>query len=862
MFQDARYGIRMLLKHKIFTAVAVLSLALGIGANTALFSLVDTVLLKTLPVEEPHRLALFEWQSGLSFRTNSMRGTFNRSPSGLRGASIFRYDTFEKMRQSQIADPDSPLESLFAFGPLYDLTAVADDQAEVISGQAVSGNYYEGLRVKPLLGRAITEEDDRASSPPVALLSHEYWQKRFNANPAIIGQQIKLNKISFAIIGVAPPDFVGTLQVNQRPEVTIPIACELLLSGERAETRANKPGIWWLLMMGRLKPAATLEQSRDSLNGVFQAAALDIMPPPRKEGESATIEPKDYPRLLAQSGSRGAMETRNHYSSTIYGLFGIVAIVLLIACANVANLLLARAALREPEITVRLAVGAGRLRLVRQLLTESLLLAAAGGAGGILLAFWGKSILASLADRDTAFLPPGVEPVMSWRVLLFTLGVSLLTGLLFGIAPAWRATRPDLIAGLKQGRRATGAVSRLSKGLVIAQVALSLLLLVGAGLFIRTLRNLQQVDVGFNQKNLLLFSLQPEQAGYKDERLLQFYEQLFTRLDAIPGSQAATFGSVPLISHYMWNTDIILPGESEKTAAEHITNRQVVRENYFSTLEISHLRGRSFNAQDTAKSTKVGIVNQEFCKRFFADEDPIGKRVRESDSKGEIEIVGVVADTKYNSQREGIEPLLFTHWRQEAASIGQMYFSVRAASDPISLIEGVRAAVREMDSDIPITDFTTQEARSEQSLAQERLYARLLSFFSILALLLATLGLSGVLAYAVAQRTQEIGVRMALGARSADVLRLVIWQGMKLVIAGLVVGAACAYGLKRLFDSQYFSQEAWQREMANHLYGVSATDPLTITVIAALLATVAIMACWLPARRASKVDPLDALRHE
>ncbi|MEW6211062.1 MAG: FtsX-like permease family protein, partial [Acidobacteriota bacterium] len=349
---------------------------------------------------------------------------------------------------------------------------------------------------------------------------------------------------------------------------------------------------------------------------------------------------------------------------------------------------------------------------------------------------------------------------------------------------------------------------------------------------------------------------------YKEERLLQFYEQLFARFDEMPGSRAATFGSVPLIAHYMWNTDILLPGETEKTAAEHLSNRQVVRENYFATLEISLLRGRGFSAQDAATSPKVGIVNQEFGKRFFADEDPIGKRVRESDSKDEIEIIGVVADTKYNSQREGIEPLLYTMWRQETASIGQMYFSLRAASEPTSLVEGVRAAVRDMDSDIPITELTTQEARSEQSLAQERLYARLLSFFSALALLLAAIGLSGVLAYAVAQRTQEIGVRMALGARSANVLRLVIWQGMKLVLVGLAVGAACAYGLKRLFDSQYFSEEAWQREMASRLYGVSGTDPLTIAVIAVLLAVVALAACWMPARRASRVDPLDALRHE
>ncbi|HEY7543955.1 MAG TPA: ABC transporter permease, partial [Blastocatellia bacterium] len=813
-----------------------------------------------LPVEEPDRLALFEWQSSRAFRTNGMRGTFNRPPEGLRGASVFRYETFQKLRQAQSADPDSPLESLFAFGPLWGLTAVVDDQAEIISGQAVSGNYYDGLKVKPLLGRAISEEDNAAASP-VALLSHRYWKERFNANPSVVGQQINLNKASFTIIGINPPDFVGTLQVDQRPEVTVPITCEPLLLGENSGmTRATKQGYWWLLMMGRLKPAATLEQTRDSLNGVFEAAALEIMPPPRRDNETATIEQKDYPRLLAQPGSRGAMEARNRYSSTIYGLFGIVAVVLLIACANVANLLLSRAALRGPEIAVRLAVGAGRLRLIRQLLTESVLLAAMGGAVGILLAFWGKSALATLADRYTSFLPTGVEPSINWRVLLFTIGVSLLTGILFGIAPAWRATRPDLTAGLKQGRRTTGAVSRLSKGLVIAQVAMSLLLLVGAGLFIRTLRNLQQINLGFNQQNLLVFHLQPEQAGYKDERLLQFYEQLFSRLDTMPGVRAATFATVPLIAHSMWNTNIILPGETAKTAAEHLTNRQMVRENYFSTLEIPLLRGRGFTAQDAPKSPKVAIVNQEFVRKFFPDEDVIGKHVREDDN--EIEIVGIVTDTRYSSQRDEIEPLLYTPWRQEAESIGGMDFSLRTEVEPTSLAGAVREVVREIDNNLPITEFSTQEVRSEQAMAQERLYARLLSFFGAVALLLAAIGLSGVLAYSVAQRTNEIGVRMALGARSADVLRLVVWQGMKLVLVGLIVGAAGAYGVKRLFDSQYFSKDAWQREIADQLYGVSGADPMTIGVIAALLAMIALAACWLPARRASKVDPLDALRHE
>jgi predicted permease len=863
MFQDLRYGMRMLLKHKGFTLVAVLSLALGIGANTALFSVVDAVLLRTLPVKEPSRLVLFEWQSGSAFRTNGMRGSFNAGPPGMRVASVFRYDVIEKMRQARGAATGDPLSDFFAFAPVFGLTAVANEQAEVIRGQAVSGGYYTGLGVRPMLGRAITDSDDNASAPPVAVLSHQYWQERFGANPAVIGQQLKLNQTLFTVIGVTPPAFTGALQVSDRPAVTVPLAFEPTLLGERTGmARANRPGFWWINLMGRLKPGATLEQARDSLNGAFQATALEVMPPPRRDNEAAKIDPRDYPRLVARSGSQGLMESRQRYSATIYGLFGVVALVLLIACANVANLLLARASLRGPEIGVRLAVGAGRWRLVRQLLTESVLLASLGGALGVVFAFWGKRALAALADRDTSFLPADIDLSINWRVLAFTVVVSMLTGILFGLAPALRATSLDLATAIKQGRRATGAVSRLSKGLVVLQVGLSLLLLVGAGLFIRTLYNLQRVDLGFNQEKLLLFALDPRQGGYKDERLTQFYEQLSARLDNLPGVRAATFGAVPLIAHFGWNTRVLLPGETEKTASEHIANRQATRENYFTTMEIPLLRGRGFTEQDNQRAPKVAVVNQTFSRRFFPNDDALGKRVREGDNEPEVEIVGVVADTKYNSQRNDIEPLLYTPWRQASDPFGGMHFALRTTGEPTALAASARQAVRELDGNLPVTEVSSQEARSQQSLGQERLYARLLSFFGALALTLAAIGLSGVLAYSVAQRTNEIGIRMALGAQPADVLRLVIWQGMWMVLLGLSVGAACGYGLKRLLASQYFSPRSWQRQMADQLYGVSMTDPLTFAVIAAMLVTVALVACWLPARKAAQVDPLAALREE
>ncbi|MEK6322862.1 MAG: ABC transporter permease [Acidobacteriota bacterium] len=866
MFQDLRYGVRMLLKHKGFTVVAVLSLALGIGANTALFSVVDAVLLRTLPVAEPERLVLFEWQAGLSFRVNGMSGTsFVPGPPNTKGLSLFRHEVFEKMRQARAVAPESPLIDFFAFAPIHEVTAVVGEQAEIVKGEAVSGGYYAGLRMQPTLGRGITDEDDWQGAAPVVVLSHQFWQERFGANPSVIGQQLNLNKLSFTIIGVTPPAFTGTSQVDYHPAVTIPLACEPLLLGERSRLgTAKEPGVWWLNLMGRLKPGATYEQARDSLNGTFQAAALEVRPPPRKATEPAQLEPKDYPRLIAESGSRGMLDRRRLYSTTIYGLFIVVALVLLIACANVANLLMARAALRGPEISVRLAVGAGRWRLVRQLLTESVLLAALGGAVGMLFAFWGKSALLTLTDKDTRFLPSGVDVNLNWRVLVFTLGVSLLTGVLFGLAPAWRATSLDLATALKQSRRTTGAVSRLSKGLIVAQVALSLLLLVGAGLFIRTLSNLQRVNLGFNEENLLVFTLQPEQSGYKDERLMQFYQQLFARLDHLPGVHAATCGRIALIANDNWFNDILLPGESEKTAVEHITNRQMVRENYFATMEIPFLRGRGFIEQDDQRAPQVAIVSQTFERKFFPNEDVLGKRVTfpSGDHKSEVEIIGVVADTKYRSQREEIKPLIYMPWQQEVAVIGEMHFALRTAAEPTALAATVRQVVRELDSNLPVTEVSSQTTRSQATLGQERLYARLLSFFGGLALLLAAIGLSGVLAYSVAQRTHEIGIRMALGAQARDVLRLVVWQGMKLVLVGLTVGALTGYALKRLLASEYFGAEAWQRQVADQLYGVRGTDPLTFAVIASLLTLVALVACWLPARKAAQVDPLEALRQE
>jgi len=864
IFQDLRYGFRMLRRSPGMTAVAVLSLALGIGANTALFSVVDAVLLKTLPVEEPEQLVLFEWQAGRQFRVSGASGTSNVDvPKGQRGLSLFRHDVFEQMRQAQVAANESPLSELFAFGPIKEITAKVGDQPEVIDGQAVSGNYFTGLRVRPRLGRAIAADDDRPGAAPVVVLSNHFWQERFGADPGVIGQQLKLNQQSFTIIGVTPPEFRGALQVGYSPAVTIALALEPRVQGDRSSIGSTtEPGVWWLNLMGRLKPDASREQARQSLNGAFQAAALAAMPPPRKTNDPAQLDPKDYPRLISHGGSRGMLDLRKRYAPTIYGLFIVVALVLLIACVNLANLLLARAALRGPEINVRLAIGAGRWRLVRQLLTESLLLATLGGVAGVLFAFWAMGALSAFTKDDAGLLPSGVELSLNWRVLVFTLIVSLLTGVLFGLAPAWRATNLDLSTTLKRSGRTTRGMSRLSKVLLVAQVAVSGLLLVGAGLFIRTLYNLQRVELGFNPENLLVFRLQPEQAGYKNEQLVRFYHQLSDRLDHLSGVRAATFARVELIADYNWFDDVLLPGETIASATQHETMLQMVRENYFATMEIPILRGRGFTLRDDARAPAVAIVNLTFARQFFPGEDILGKRVRFTDNTREIEIVGVVADTKYGTQREEIQPLLYTAWQQQPSALGDMHFALRTTSDPTSLAARVREVVRDLDDNLPVTQLGTQAARAETTLGRERLYTRLFSFFGVVALALSGIGLFGVLSYSVSQRTKEIGVRMAFGARVSNVIRMVVWQGMKLVLLGLAVSSLIGYALVRLLNSQYFGRDSWQRQMTEQLYGVTLSDPLTLIVIASLLTLVSLIACWLPACRAAKVDPLVALRYE
>ncbi len=852
---DLRYGLQILWKNPGFTVIAVLTLALGIGANTALFSVLDTVLLKKLPVKDPDGLVFFNSVSNKQFTPGSHNGTNRTDPStGLTTRSSFPYQTFVRMREQRGACSD-----IAAFGAIG-LNVNADGLADVANAQAVTGNYYDVLGVPALLGRTITYTDDNSASSPVAVVSYRYWQKRFGGRSDIIGKQINLNNIAFTVVGVTPPDFEGAMDLGSFIDVAIPMGWETQVNADRSEFMGA--GDWWLRIIGRLKPGATVEQARASLELAFQQSALDHrearQAQRRARGQQpiAQLDPKDYPHLGAFSGSRGEMNSRNYFVKPLRLLLGVVALVLLIACANIANLLLVRASSRQKEIAVRLAMGASRWRLIRQLLTESVLLATLGGGAGVVFALWIKDSLIGVGDwagRENT-----ISPRLDLRVLAFTFGLSLLTGIIFGIAPALRATRLDLTPALKDTGRGSSAATRslLSRALVVAQVSLSLLLLIGAGLLIRTLINLQRVEAGFNQENLLLFYADPSLLGYKDDRLRAIYQQLFTRLEAVPGVTAVTFSRVPLLSRSASSGTFDVPnakrnpdGSIPQTADVYFHN---VRENFFEAMGIPLLLGRTFTARDDLKAPKVAVVNQVFADKLFPGVNPIGQSFSMDIAHPDpIEIIGLVKDAKYTSQRDPIPATMYRSWLQTPGAINQMSFEVRTVGDPKAYVGAIRQAVREVEPNLPLSNIKTQIEQSDDTLSMERLFAKLMTLFGIVAQQLASIGLYGVLAYSVSRRTHEIGIRMALGANRGRMLAMILRQGMTLTLIGVALGLTGAYVLTRYMGT-----------LNSMLFQVEPRDPLTFGVMAALLTIVALIACFVPARRATKVDPMVALRYE
>jgi predicted permease len=838
MFQDIRYGARMLLRSKAFTAVAVLSLALGIGANTALFSVVDAVMLKDLPVRQPEQLVLFRWLDGnlQGLRMGvieSFSGSIDRDPTtGLQTSISISYPAFERFR-----DQNQTLASVFTFEPIS-LTLNAGGQAEMVDAQAVSGDYFTGLGVPVVLGRIITNEDDKPGAEPAAVISHRCWQRRFNSDPAAIGKVVYLSGKPFTIVGVMPPGFFGTLDVGLAPEITVPMALLSQVSPGDAE-QMHSATFWWLPIMGRLKPGVSAAQAQAELTAIFQRHMLEL---PNNSGDQRVA-----PQIRLDSGSHGLMATRGRFSSQLVILMAIVGLVLLIACINLANLLLARATTRQKELVVRASVGASRVRLIRQLLTESVVLAVLGGGLGLLFAAWGRHALLALliADWDEF----AVDLRLDWRVLGFTAIVSVLTGILFGLAPALRATRIELTPMLKANAGSGGpARSRLSKVLVVAQVAMSLVLLAGAGLFVGTLRNLNQIDAGFNRENLLLFRVNPRLSGYETARLANLYQQMTERIAAIPGVRAVTSSDYALLGGGNSGTSVNVPGYTPRARENMDVSTIEVAPNFLATMEIPLMLGRDLTPQDNQQAPQVAVVNQALAERFFPNQNPLGRHIRFRGVR-DVEIVGVARNTKYSRMRGATPPLLYLPYLQNPPGPSPgMTFAVRTVGDPITAMPAIRQAVQSIDRNLPLLGIRTQNELIARMFTQERLFASLSSFFGLLALALVCIGLYGVMSYTVARRTHEIGVRMALGAQSGDLLRMVLRESLLLVLTGTLIGLAAASAATRL--------------IAAMLFGLTPTDPLTLVLATLLLLAVAAWASWLPARRAARVDPLVALREE
>jgi predicted permease len=798
-----------------FAAVATLSLALGIGANTTIFSVLNAVLLRLLPVPAPEQLVLLS--------------TSNQS---------FSYPVYRQLR-----DRAQSLQ-LIAFRTLP-MSLSVNGATERITGEIVSGNYFSTLGVRVSVGTAIEVDDDRkpgSGGPrgPVAVLSEGLWRRRFGGDPAVIGRTVNLNGQPFTVTGVAARGFTGT-DVGQAADVFAPMMMESTLNPGNANA-LEAPRNVWLRIMGRLRPHTAIAQAESELSVLLHQFNQDLL------SRMGQVSPARRRGLLEQRvtllpGGAGLSGLRKRFSRPLFILMSVVGLVLLIACANVANLLLARATGRRREIAVRLALGATRGRLVSQLMIESLILATIGAGAGVLLSRWMRDLL-------LRFLPQaeGLVVNLDGQVLAFTLLLAAATGLLFGLAPAFEATRPALIPGLKGERAESGGFGfHLRQGLVVLQVAVSLLLLIGAGLFVRSLQNIESIDPGFARENILLASVDPALNGYKPEQTKLFFESLLDRVKSLPNVRSASLADCdPLGNHTGTNVYVqgYQPRADEPRNSPSIT---VIAPGYFGTMGISLLAGRDIGAQDGRDTPKVALINETFAKHYFPGTNPVGGRVGFDLDKYDMEIVGVVRDSKYGNLREPSTRMIYTAVAQSRLW-GSMILHARAAGSPASLVSMVREQVRAIDKDLPVFNVYTVEERVSRSLSQEKLMATLSGLFGGLALALAAVGLYGVMSYAVGQRTREIGIRMALGAGRGVILKRVLWEAGAMTLAGVLLGLPVAWALARLVSSM--------------LYGLRPTDPVATGGAVAALALAALLAAWVPARRATRVDPLVALRYE
>ena len=843
LLQDLRYAFRSMAAQPLFTAMAALSLALGIGANTAIFSFMDAILLRALPVPNPESLVVLNWHArDWPPLAHTINGTFFRDSKLGFTSSNFPYAAYEQLRtHSQV------FTSLFASYPTGPLNLLAGNQAERASGQYVSGNYFSGLAIAPAAGRWIDPSDDRPGAPLVAVLSFPYSQRRFGEPPSALGQSILVNNQLVTVAGVAAPDFFGVDPAGA-PDLYLPLHSNLVVQPLPPPDNPNRLYVdntfYWVRMMGRLHPGITRHQALAELAPAFHNFVDATATNPRERA--------DLPALYLQEGAAGLDSLRRQYSQPLYVLITMVALILAIACANIANLLLSRASSRRREMALRISLGAGRLRVVRQLLTESVSLAALGGLLGIAFAAWGIRALTLLIGGGRQNFT--LHATLNWRVLAATIALSLATGILFGLAPALQSMRVDLNYALRQ-TRAGGQRLRLaswcriapSQLLVVSQIAISLLLLVSAGLFVRTLTNLNTIALGFNAERLMLFTVNAQQAGYKDDALVRFYEDLGTRLAAIPGVRSVTASDRPLLSGGTSSTRVRLPGF---TGTNPITSFLNVAPAFFTTMQIPILIGREIDERDIRQGAPIAVVNEVFVKKFFDGRNPIGLRfgLMARGAPPQIEIVGVSRNARYASLKDDIPPVAYLPYSQILMGPRQMTFELRAAGNPLSLAQSARQAVREADPRVPAYNIETQTGQIDQTISQERTFATLCTCFAVLAVLIACVGLYGTMSYSVTRRTGEIGLRMALGAQRGRVVWMVLREVLAMSAAGLAIGFAGAAAAAHL--------------LAGFLFQIKPNDPLALALAAAILCAAGLLAGYGPALRASRVDPWTALRDE
>jgi predicted permease len=843
--QDCRYGLRSIAANKTFSILAILSLALGIGANTAIYSFMDSLLLRSLPVSDPESLAVLNWGAnphGRDFVMRAMSGSTWRDGKWAQVAGIFPFPAFELIRDNSGA----VFSSVFAYYPTRKVNLIVKGQAEQASGEFVSGDYFRGLEVPPAAGRTIIPDDDRTGAPAIAVLSFAYSQRRFGDAARAPGQTILINSVPFTVAGVAPPGFFG-VDPAAAPDFYVPLRTNLRLrlrGGPRDAEGYLEQNFYWLEMMARLRPGVSLKQAQAVLGPVFHQWVAGTA----NDRERATL-----PELLVREGAAGLNTLRRQYSKPLYVLLAMVALILTIACANIANLLLARAAARRREMAVRLSIGAGRFRVIRQLLTESLLLASIGGALGVAFAIWGIRFLTLLLANGRADFT--LHPDLNWHVMGAAVGLSLLTGLLFGLAPALQSTRVDVMPALKETRagqpRPLHSFRRagLSQILVVTQVGISLLMLVAAGLFARTLSNLQSIELGFNRENVLLFRMNARQAGHRDPEIITFYSDLQKRFRAIPGVRGAAASHSPLLGEGTWAGPVVPVGQPRK-ASTHIL---MTTADFFKTMQIPVVLGRAFDDRDQPGSRPVAVVSEAYVRTNFPDRNPLGEHLvisrRPPLDARDVEIVGVARNARYGALKGEFPEIAYLPFNQGSyVPVEEMTFALRTSGDPLRYLNAVRAIVSQADARIPLTDVKTQAAQIDQTMNQEIIFARLCTAFALLALLIACVGLYGTMSYTLARRTWEIGIRMALGAQRGAIVRMVLREALVLVAVGLAIGLPTALGISRFVQS--------------FLFGVKPNSPANLVLAVTILVSAVLLAGYMPAKKASRIDPMMALRHE